>query len=405
VVGTVLFYNRGLKYFYLCYTVNIITAIALAFYFSSVNGWLFPGGGDVSFYYEQSRNMADAWINGHSYSLVGVSKFYGYLYICSVVYFICNYFGDMSYISLLMVNSFVGATIPPILYNLCQKIYYKEYPEMPRQVGVISALFPIMTYYSVIGLRDIWIAAITVLFIYIVACRTYGKKNILNTWVMPLMLIGFMFSLRSYSVFPLIAFWLVIILGERNTLKNFIYKYIIVLVLVLIAFEMLPKILDYFNIFDRYKDLSIAQASDKSIGKRIIMLPSPINETVRFVLALYSPIPPMKYINFESFIIGIGGIWWYFIVPVFIYGVWYSVIAKEKILFALATISFSVMLIMGVAMSSIDIRHKTQLYPIVILFYCLGISQLGKLKLLKINFFILYIISLLGLFYIYLKVF
>lgn len=391
--------------FLFVYAINVIFVFLFIISFYYMDGGLFlPIRGlkvpDDKEYYERSIMIAQAWHN-HTSPNIGIIKFYGYTYLLGGIYYICDFFGDQSPITPRIFNAMVGGLIPIVVYLIAKLIYNKK---IALRSAILSALFPVFIYYSAIMLRDIIIAFLILLSVYLflIIHRTrYEIKKLLLFFPFTLIII-LIYFIRDLSAFALLFGFAIFLFFKKGLGFKILMSLFFILIAVIIWNNInlnTPKMQSYITYTQRSMELFKRVESEDSLGmKYIIGTPFILNIPLRIAYASIMPIPPIKEFNFQSLIKGLGVFLWYFIFPFWFYGMWISRKIPDANLLAILSIIFLV----GIAMVSLDIRHKTQFFGFALIQASYAMNILHK-KTLSIYFIIIYAIGCLGIIYIWLK--
>ncbi len=379
-LGSALFRGTPRLIFWLAITLNVLTVLLLAGEQMRLRGEPFSGGGDDELFYVTAREIGTQWSQGNWSFILGFSHYsgYGYLMIGAMLHLLFGGWAELGPLMPRLLDAFVGASIGPAAYLIAREIRPDAGVRVALTAGIGSAIFPLLMYQSAVGLRDIWLAAGTTWFLYcLIRARTRG--GVLWAWVLPAVLLVAMSYIRGLSVVPLVAGWGVMALGGANIPHRIFLKLLLVAggaVLVALVLERL--ILDLALERVKYTALALEQAGSGSIGARLLQLPSPVNEVARLLYATVAPVPPFQDWTFGGTLRGLGSAAWYLMIPFAIAGVF--AVAKHSRAVAIGLSVFAVVLLLGVAFTSIDVRHKMPLYPIGIVLAQEGTIRLGHVR-------------------------
>ena len=155
----------------------------------------------------------------------------------------------------------------------------------------------------------------------------------------------------------------------------------------------------YLTYVQRASDVFARIESQESLGMRyIIGAPFPLNIVLRFPYAALVPIPPIIAVDLLSIVRGSGALIWYFLFPFWIYGMWNSWNYPKANLLTLISLFF----LIGIALVSIDLRHKTQYLAFAMIHVSFAIHTLGT-KTRKILITTFLALGALGVAYAFLR--
>jgi hypothetical protein len=141
---------------------------------------------------------------------------------------------------------------------------------------------------------------------------------------------------------------------------------------------------DYQSQSVAYTELALDQASGSSLGAAILRLPHPATELARFAYAAYAPIPPTMAGGPDRWLVGLGATLWYFVLPFAVTGIavaWRAVGPLADL--ARATAASCFVLIAGVALTSLDVRHKTVVMPLLVFFAIYASYKLTRRQVVR----------------------
>ncbi|MCK5615319.1 glycosyltransferase family 39 protein [Candidatus Pacearchaeota archaeon] len=393
--------------FLIVYAINIIFVFLFVAYFYHVNGTPFlPAHGnnnpDDLLFYKHGIRLADAWHNNYDHGIsLGEIKFYGYTYLLGGIFYLSNFFGDMSPVTPRIFNAMIGGLIPVVVYLLAKLIYNKK---IALRSAITSTLFPVFIYYSALILRDIVVAFLILLstYLFLVIHKSHCKIKILFLTLTLCAGIILIFFMRDLSAFVLLMCFVAFLFLKKKA----IFKGAVLLLFGLMTITIwhnldfdAQKIQQYLTYSQRYMELFQTTEAEDSLGMKYILgAPFPINIPLTFAYTSIMPIPPTKYFDFHSAVLGSGAFLWYFIFPFWLYGMWASRKYPEANLLTIISIIF----LLGISMASIDIRHKTQFFSFALIQASYAAEFFQKKKTV-IYFFTAYVIGSLSIVYLYLK--
>lgn len=377
-VGYILFRRRGAKYFAIAYSLNAIVVVGLAVYLSQLSGAPFLPGGDEITFHEASLALARAWAHGQwgSYGDYTGYSGYGFVMVGGMLQLLTAWAGNTSPITIRELNAFVGATIPVAVHLIGTLLFGQAGRRLSSRAAAATAAFPILVFYSAVGLRDIWIAAAVAWCSYSLLWASRRRFSILAGLVWPAVLATVTFYFRPSSLAPYLALYAVFLLVAPSSSYARLLKPIAVLAL---GATLMTRVAGLQNSFEqaqlRYTDVVIEGAGDGSLGAKLLGLPAPTNQIARFLYASYAPVPPLQGAALYQIIVGLGAVEWYFLVPLAVAGtVAATRLGANPRALALATTAYTVVLLAGIAMTSVDVRHKVPIFAVAILWASLAMA-------------------------------
>ena len=406
LAGTGLFKNRGLKFFYIAYAVNLLSAIVISNYYIATTGQPFTDIKDDVFFYNSSTDLARAFIEGkwHEYSDYTKYSGFGYILICGFFFYIISFLSDFSPTHIQVINCFVGATIAPAIYLLGRYLFSQYSIKIADRAALLVALFPIFIYYSAIVVRDIWIASLAIWFIWVLLVGTNERRNFAFLVLWPSAIVFLIGIFRPHSMVPLVFIWFFIVFLEKLSWRILFYKFIFFIALLFVIGALGISLIDQFGKeMNTYEKIVAEQAAGGSLGKRILQSPTPINEVARFIYTIYTPIPPIKDLELKSLYIGIGALLWYFAIPFLYFGIKASLKKKRIKKESMTILIYLLITLFGIMLTSIDVRHKTMIFAVSLLYASAAFTFLSKKKLIKISAIYSFSIGMLAVTYFALK--
>ncbi|MDG1516742.1 MAG: hypothetical protein P8Q42_01850 [Flavobacteriales bacterium] len=359
--GCLIFQKKSKHFFRIAYGFNLTLLILFALYFENLNGSPFIGGGDDENFYEKALTI----LAGKTAAL---GNYPFYIYINTGIFKFLNFFGfyDNSPLNIGVTNAFVGATVAPLMYRVGQQfLSFKN----ANNLGYLLAIFPSTMYFSSILLRDIWVLSILVWIIFIL---TVTKLNI----ILKILILGFLclvsFNFRHATGAITILF---VVSYGFFSLKNKILKAIIIGIVLFVFFVFFLSVFSTLQttIFEKYQGLGTAGAQSGSIGAKIAFSSNPIIRSLYYIISLYNPIPPFPNYRFNTVVLGLGAIIWYFTIPYLFFGIYKAIKSPGKKIKALTFSSIILLLALMWILFIISgtVRHRLMLFPIGFLFYFL----------------------------------
>lgn len=368
--GGLLFRGVGGHLFRLAFGMNLTWVLVLGAYYTAAQGLPFTGGGDDLFFHETSVRLGAAWQSGAWNAHERFTHFsgFGYIALGAALHVVSAPLGEAGPLVVRVWGAFAGASIGPAAYLLVRALMPGAGSRFPARAAAVVAVFPILTFYSAIGLRDIWLAATATWFIASIVASRVSGRGLLATWATPGLLIVVSALLRPESALALLAFWLGVLFARRDTPAARAGSALIVLMATGLTIAFLDVIVAQLI----QQQLSYLYAADAagpgSFGARILQIPPPAGYVARFVYALVTPVPPLAAIRADTVLIGLGATAWYFALPLAASGLLtVRTLGKEQKAAAQGIAVFVLVLVVGVALTSIDLRHKLPIIPVTLL--------------------------------------
>lgn len=367
------------------FLVNITAAVVIVSSFQALYGtWYSEGKDDFAFYslskdlVDSTKNLAikDVDIEWHSvqYKL--------YIWVFSKWFTFLNFLGIKAnfFFHLNILNSFVASFIAPFIYKLGRLIFNGE-EKTPKRTAYFLAFFPPLVYYSAILSRDTWIVTMFLIVVFIALAKYDRYKKVI---LIPILLVITYYIRDSAAVFAIMFLGLYMAVKSKNTYISYFMDKIApiaaigVIIMVFLSLQ-LPKsevapskldILNYINyIVNFYRDLSLAESTDASLGIRLRMSNNPVLLVFYYIYIYIGPIPPklVKDFNLINIFLAVGNIIWYIIAPLFFIHV-YQLRKTGKRVFLKAFFWFLAVVLVIVGSTTGGQRHILFLYPLISLF-------------------------------------
>lgn len=397
----------ALSTFLLIYSVNVLMVLVFASVLVQMTGAPFldaPEGvvPDDERFYGYGLSIAQAWLRGESPEFpVGV-KFYGYPYILAVCNYFSSFFGDMSPVSPRILNAMVGALLPVTVYRIARLVFSDT--RVSRTAALLTALFPVFTYYSALLFRDLiityLIALAVLLFLCAIRVNSVWDKLVMAASVAASLVA--IFFVRDLSAFvPLTAFAIYLYFRQPAWVKLGAAIAGVLAAVQLAALIDLdaPKIRMYLTYYERAMEVFARIESQDSLGMQyIIGAPFPFNILLRVPYTALMPVPPFVGTDILNVVRGAGATIWYFLFPLWIYGMWKSRSNREANLLAIISLLFLV----GIAMVSIDLRHKTQYLSLAMIHVSFAAHTLN-IRTRHVTSATFVVLGVLAVFYLFLR--
>ena len=330
MIGTGDDHARQLYFLFLIvYSINVILVLAFAYVLTESNGLPFvsaPEGviPDDERFYAYGAVIAEAWRTGGDPSLPLGIKFHGYPYFLGLCIYVSSFFGDMSPISPRFLNAMAGALLAVTVFRIANLTF--ENKQISRTATLLTAAFPVFSYYSAILFRDILIAyliALAVLLFLEMLRRDAVPQRLLCLGILSIV-VGAVFLMRDLSAVVLLAGFAAYLFFTQGKWLKFVMVAVGIIAVIQVAAMLdldAPKVQMYLTYVQRASDVFARIESQDSLGMRyIIGAPFPFNFVLRFPYAALVPIPPIIAVDLLSIVRGSGALIWYFLFPFWIYG-------------------------------------------------------------------------------------
>lgn len=402
------------KTFFFNYSINILLIFLFIIVFRYSHGTSFlPQYGynipdDITFY-QNGKILAQAWHTDIQHDIyLGNIKFYGYTYFLGLIFYLTQIIGDFSDVTPRVVNAFLGAFLPILVYLISKLIYDRK---VAFNASLFSTIFPVFHYYSALLLRDIIVAFLILLSIYLYISlvffcnlnKVYAFKFKSDFFIKLFSLMCtllFIYYMRDVTCFILILAFSTILFFKSSLKSKIAILTCLCLISILFFSNInLEKLYLYITYPTRYNKLFMITENENSLGMQyIINSPFPLNIPLRIIYTMIMPIPPFIQYKFHNLVLGSGAFLWYFVLPFWIFGMWKT---RQDLKSNLLTL-ISLILLVGIAFTSIDIRHKTQFLGLAVIqaAYAFNITKKYRTILYSIT---TYTLGCLAVIYIYLK--
>ena len=358
-------------------------------------------------YHERAIEISEVIENKGLIEGFNLTKFYylgnfGFAFLNAIIYYLLN---EPNTIIVRLINCLFGALVPVLCYQIAYFVYRNL--NIARYSAIITAIFPTFIVLSAAHFKDT-IIIFFILFIFS-ACLKVGKKirlkDILLIFISLFILATFRY-LIALALLALIAIYFLIIKGKKPSFK------IVAIVAISLGIGILYlwKSHEYLRFYspsfvqELSKNISydymtaqgdtslIARLSKTASGKLIFLV-------FNFIIFLIGPLPNTQM---GFFILIFPGVWtWYFLIPISIYGLLYSIKFKTRESWFLYSIVFIIIATISVSFFGSNFRYREQIMPILIIFSTIGIINFKKIKHLYILY--LFFMFLFLLTYLYIK--
>lgn len=317
----------------------------------------------------------------------------GYVYFLSLVYRLGETFGGFHTFMPRLINAGALATLCIMVYRTGRK--FMSLPRAYAQVAaLVTGLAPLMMWISGQTFRDILVATLMFLPVYIFCCRRLTLLNVILVAVIPVILWEF----RTFSALAVIgligACAFLRIREQRPVIRKTGYLIAAIGVFSVAVWVVRQGLLAWFGaqVFYYYQTYTELRGEELSSGlaQYVFLAPQPLSGFLRLVYYSISPIP-LPFLRVERSIISVGTIVHIFFLPFLLKGLWRSMKT-----FRLAPIYLAFLgIFVGEAQLSFSTRHMSMFYPFAVLLTTLGFlghQRSGK-SLLSTWLFIYFILA------------
>lgn len=324
-------------------------------------------------YFYRTSNEAYLKIQ-EGYSFLEMSEIQAYKDTIGVIYFnglvayLANLCGDNTILIQKMSVVFISSLIPMVMYGI-SRVYFSEKESI--NISLIYGFFSFLPYLSGILLRDVHIALMFILTIYIIL----EKFSILNICLLFLVVIESFFLRPQTGVFMMgfISIYLFVFIRKvvlNKYVEFFIYFTFILLALIII---LNSPLFDMFNqISNSSAERVSSSVSSNSLGAKMSKLPFGLNVIAQFGFSQIQPFPPAWIFKgqnrgyFELWYL-ISAISWFFGWGFLIYGIFTKKILKNKDLKIKLMFYLAIIYLVLIAIIEFNQRRQMAVYPIVYL--------------------------------------
>lgn len=392
VTGYCLFRKSdALGFFTISFFVNTFFAVLFVLYFESNHGLPFSEGADDQAFYEISKKLK----NGENVDFSALN-YKAYVLTFSYYFKALNAVGiDSDYFfHLNILNSLFGALAAPLIFLIARGYTSQKNASL---MALITLAYPPYIFYSATIIRDILVATLLFMIVYITIFR---RSSQLRKIIILVPLFFFLYHIRAASAFLALFFISYYYLTKTNLIPEILLKAtVICMVIGVIAIQMVsiakppppeqPPLSDISNYLSYtshyYRDLMVEQSDKNSIGVLIRTSENPALIFLSFVYMYFSPAPPLfvKSLELDDIFLGLGNLKWYYFALLFIIAAFLREKDAFKRRFQWAVILTVLLAVSVINFSSGDPRHFYFLQPLVML---VGLDYVSKNKRFFLDF-------------------
>ena len=391
--------KNSLYIFLIFFLIYLAYTFTIHFGLISIYNTVFPFiESDEGFFYQASLDVPHLFKLGYDFFDVtevdGYADTAGALYFFGLISILADFFQENSILAQKTSVVLVSALIPMLIYSI-SKLYFSD------RIAIFSAFiygfFSFVPYLSSILLRDIHIALMFIICIYIVLERL----SILNLLILfcvsfasyylreqtGVFMLGFIsiyiFSLINYSV-------------QNSNIKIFIYLVftVLVILLVLSSNELMHM---FTTILESSAENSGNQTASGSMGAKMAKLPFGLNIIALLGFGQIQPFPPslifLSKKGMFHFTYLMAGIAWFFGWGFLLYGLLKKNILKDIDLKLNLMFALSILYLILVSIIEFNQRRQVPVYPVlyvIMIFSYLKMSADERIKV-WVGMFLLYI--------------
>lgn len=370
----ILFLQFFIIYFIIMYLGHYLVILSGLNYFSPDEEHFFNVSNSIVFYLN-----AD-------YSILDIAKIYNYhespaqAYISGYIAIIANYFGTNSIIIQKTLVVFFAALIPSTIYNIFTHFINDK---ISVKAAIYYGLFSFIVFFSFRLLRDITIAELFLLVIYL----TLRKLSIKNVILLSLLITISILMRYETGIYLVGYLTLILLVYLYKTNLSLTLKWFIILIPIIAVIFSAIYYLDVFNYMAEFSKANLeritAQASSDSIGMKLRTLPYGLNYIATTIFSQISPLPPWLHIElnelfllyFFEFIATISWfyVWSFVIIPLFFFKLWLGIDFRIKFLFL-----YSLLYIILISSIEAEVRRMMAVYPMIYLIAVINYNNISS---------------------------
>ncbi|CAA6820480.1 MAG: Unknown protein [uncultured Sulfurovum sp.] len=345
---------------------------------------------DETTFYQVSKDAMQKLNDNFTY--LDITRIQEYVDTPGAVYFlgrIAQYstmVGENTVLSQKVVISAISALIPMILYAI-SRLYLSE--RISVYMALIYGFFSFVPYLSSMILRDIHVALMFIITIYILL----QKFSFLN-FLLLIIVSFFSYSLREQTGIFMMGFISVyLFVFIENLVQSKIRRFLVYMTIAAsLLFIVLSStfLMDMFNLISNSSaERSEASSSSGSLGAKISKLPFGLNVLALFGFSQIQPFPPLWIFSgankgfFELTYLIAAVSWffgWGFLVYAFVRkNIFDKVDLKLKLIFL-----FSIAYLILIAVVDFSQRRQMPVYPIIYLFMVFSYLKMDKSERIKV---------------------
>ena len=364
--------------FYLIYFIyNLFVHYGLFTFYDVVN--IVP---DEVYFYRTSNEAYKKIQEGYSFFEMSQMQMYkdtiGVVYFNGLVATLANLYGENTVLIQKLAVLSVASLVPMVMYGI-SRLYFSE--KVSINVALIYGLFSFLPYLSGILLRDVHIALMFILTIYIILQRF----SILNFIILFFVMVESYYLRPQTGIFMMgfLSIYLFLFIKTAilsRYIKFFIYSIFLSVVVGIIINSSLMEMFTQIEASSAQRGVSATSAS--SLGAIISKLPFGLNIVTQFAFSQIQPFPPawiFKGSNrglFEFWYL-IAGISWFFGWGFLLYGILVKKIFTNQNLKIKLMFYFSIIYLILITMIEFNQRRQMAVYPILYMFMLFSYMEMS----------------------------
>jgi hypothetical protein len=335
----------AVRWFVIAYSLRVGFAVLVHVAAITLDQLPFLFHDEPSFYGYAERLLA-AWRNGTiaRQSPVWYQRdYWAWLHIVGFIRFVGDLLGGDTALNVKLVNCAAGALIVPYVYGLTHTVFDRK---TARVAAGLAFLLPDYWVLSATLLRDVFVSFAIVLVLYQVLMLVHGRFRWWRLAFACLVNFGVLMYLRSYVAVIVAGIAVGCVLWDCSR-RWPAYRFVPLLlgtgVMLLLLFAVLTvvipadsyqnprNLLEVHRLLsrgtDRYTDLAVREASEDSLGARLLELPIYVRVPISAVRLVLLPIPPWGAFQFSihynftrALLETVAACAWYLLLPVLAVG-------------------------------------------------------------------------------------
>jgi len=327
---------------------------------------------DEHYFYRSSNDAYIKIKEGYSFLQMFEMRIYkdtiGVIYFNGLVATLANLYGENSILIQKMSVVFIASLIPMVMYGI-SRLHFSE--KVSITVALVYGLFSFIPYHAGILLRDIHIALMFILTMYIIL----QKFSFSNLFILFFVVMASYFLRPQTGIFMMGFLSIYIFIFIKKVVLNKYIEYSIYFLFIAIILVILlnSPLMDMFTqIEESSAQRGASKTSSGSLGAIISKLPFGLNVIAQFAFSQIQPFPPawiFKGSNrgfFELWYL-VAAISWFFGWGFLIYGLIVKKIFKNKNLKIKLMFYLSLIYLLLIAIIEFNQRRQMAVYPIVYL--------------------------------------
>jgi len=327
---------------------------------------------DERYFYRTSNDAYLKIKEGYSFLEMYKIRIYkdtiGVIYFNGLVATLANLYGENSILIQKMSVVFIASLIPMTMYGI-SRLYFSE--KVSINVALVYGLFSFIPYHAGILLRDVHIALMFILTMYIIL----QKISYSNLFILLFVVMASYFLRPQTGIFMMGFLSIYIFIFIKKVVLNKYIEYFIYFsfISIIIVILLNSPLMDMFTqIEESSAQRGASRTSSGSLGAIISKLPFGLNIVAQFGFSEIQPFPPawiFKGSNrgfFELWYL-VAAISWFFGWGFLIYGLIVKKIFKNKNLKIKLMFYFSIIYLVLITIIEFNQRRQMAVYPILYL--------------------------------------